>query len=243
MSKKSSGQDTLVFIPTYNDVTMLDQITTAIRKLLPDIRILIVDDGSTPAVQPQDSTLDILYARLPANFGLGVCTHVALEHAISQNCKAIVRIDADGQHPVSQIPELLRCLETEDIDIVVGTRINRNIKKGIAGWARQTVRWYLTVVAAAMSKGQAPRDVNSGFFALNKDAALILNKFQLDRYPEPQIFILGCREGLRVKEIPIEQMERNDGFSTLTIIRAFRLLYRFNVFILGELLRDRSRLS
>ena len=85
-----SGQDTLVFIPTYNDVKKLGEITTNIRNLLPDIRILIVDDGSSPAVQPQNSALDILYARLPANFGLGVCTHVALEHALSQNCKAVI---------------------------------------------------------------------------------------------------------------------------------------------------------
>jgi glycosyltransferase involved in cell wall biosynthesis len=238
-----SRRDVLIFIPTYNDVKMLGNIAAQIRELLPEVRILIIDDGSTPAVKHQDPALDVLHARLPANFGLGVCTHVALEHALSQGCRAVVRIDADGQHPISEIPALLQRIDAGGTDIVVGTRVNRNIKKGLAAWSRQVVRWYLAAVAARMSGRRAPRDVNSGFFALNSEAALTLNKFQLDRYPEPQIFILGCREGLRVEEIPITQTERRDGTSTLTIVHALRLLYRFNIFVFGELLRDRSRLS
>jgi polyprenyl-phospho-N-acetylgalactosaminyl synthase len=238
-----NGRDILVFIPTYNDVTILADIASQIRGLSPEIRILIVDDGSTPAVSLQDPSLDVLHARLPANFGLGVCTHVALEHALSQGCRAVVRIDADGQHPVSKIPELLQRLDADSADIVVGTRVNRNIKRGLAAWARKTIRWYLTTVAALMSGSRAPKDVNSGFFVLNSTAIQTLNKFQLDRYPEPQIFILSCREGLRIEEIHIEQMDRRDGTSTLNIVHALRLLYRFNIFIIGELLRDRSRMS
>jgi len=243
MNKGLSEHDVLVFIPTYNDVKMLDGIATEIYELLPSARILIVDDGSTPAVQFVNPKLDVLHVRLPANFGLGVCTHVAMEHALSQGYQVVLRIDADGQHPVSEMPALLQHLKDSDADIVVGTRVNRNFNKGLAAGARRSVRWYLATVAALMSGKRTPRDVNSGFFILNRNAMSTLNKFQLDRYPEPQIFILGCREGLRVEEIPIEQMERRDGTSTLNIVHALRLLYRFNIFVFGELLRRQSRQS
>lgn len=239
MGKYFNGQGALVFIPTYNDVALLSDIVSQIRQLLPDIRILIIDDGSTPAVNRLDPVLDVLYARLPANFGLGVCTHVALDHALSQGCSALVRVDADGQHPISKIPELLQRLEFEGADIVVGTRVNRNNKNGLANWARRLARWYLTTVAALMSGKRTPKDVNSGFFALNDQAILTLGKFQLNRFPEPEIFVIGSREGLKIEEISIEQIDRVEGDTTLTIVQAILLLYRFNMFVFGELFGNR----
>lgn len=44
-----------------------------------------------------------------------------------------------------------------------------------------------------------------------------------------------------MNEIAVEQRERRYGTSTLTIMQAARLFYRFNIFILGELTRGRGK--
>ena len=67
----------------------------------------------------------------------------------------------------------------------------------------------------------------------------LLNNGHLERYPEPQIFITLGRSSLRIAEIDVEQKDRAEGKTTLDWSSAARLLYRFNVFVIGELIRGR----
>jgi hypothetical protein len=100
---------------------------------------------------------------------------------------------------------------------------------------------YFSVVAKLITGGAAPIDVNTGFFAVNAKAMAKLNEFRLERYPEPQMFILAARSGLRIQEVEVEQRPRRSGCSTLGLFSAARFFYRFNIFVLGELLRGRTR--
>ena len=93
-----------------------------------------------------------------------------------------------------------------------------------------------------MTHGRAPQDVNSGYFAATAHAAEVMNEYQLERYPEPQMYVLACRRELKIKEIPVEQLDRKHGSSSLTINRAALLMYRFSIFVLAELLQ-RSRIA
>ena len=233
----SASRPVLVFVPTYNDVEILGPITAAIENLEGDFELLIVDDGSAVAIDPNDFGPAVSYLRLPGNFGLGVCTHIAFDHALRKNYRAVVRIDADGQHPVERIPDLLAALETGQADLVVGTRSNRHHGRGLRALTGRWVRIYLSSITKLLTGGRSPEDVNSGFLAFNRQAAEILNGHQLERYPEPQICVLACRRGLRVAEVTIEQEPRLYGTSTLTLGHALRILYRFNIFVLAELLQ------
>lgn len=226
----------LVVVPTYNDSRLLRDISAEIIALSDAYRVLIVDDGSMEPVDVDSLPDGLMLFRLPANFGLGLCTHVAFDHALKHGYAAVVRIDADGQHPVQEIPRLLEQLQSE-ADLVVGTRTNRNAGTGLRAWFAIWVRGYLSWAAKVVTRGCAPRDVNSGFFAANATAMRLLNKYRLERYPEPQIYILSCRRGLRLKELNIEQRERQYGSSTLTVTHALRLFYRFNIFITAEMLQ------
>lgn len=249
MSSEESTRDSelLVFIPTYNDYEVVGEIIAEIRSTLPESQILVLDDGSQ--VQDNANVFDdlrsdpnILFYRLPTNFGLGVCTNIAFDFALSADYPNIVRIDADGQHLVSDIPQLLGPLREGNADLIVGTRINRNSRRGVRGSIAIVARQYMSLMARILTDRRAPLDVNSGFFAANKRAMATLNQFQYERYPEPQMYILGCRRGLRVQEVSISQREREHGSSTLTLGHALRLFYRFNIFILAEVLQ-RSRVE
>jgi hypothetical protein len=87
----------------------------------------------------------------------------------------------------------------------------------------------------------APSDVNSGFFALNREGMRALSGYAFERYPEPEMFVLACRRGLRVKEQEINQHERVEGRSTLTISEAMRMVWRFTIFITNEFLGPNGR--
>lgn len=231
----------LVFSPSLNDVEHLQGIVVAIRAVLPDCEILLIDDGSDEPISFAWADARTLHVRLPDNFGIGVCTHVALDYALANDHQIVVRVDADGQHPIEEIPALITHIQRGEADIVVGSRVNRSFEPGMASFAKHMVRIYFTQVAKWMTGGRAPTDVNTGFIALSRSAVATLNKFEFDRYPEPQILVLGCRKKLRVMEVPIQQNERMSGASSVTLVQALRLLYRFNLFVLYEILRGRGR--
>ncbi len=230
----------LVFIPTLNDTEHLAAIVDEIGKLDSTFTVLVLDDGSTVPVKSVLNTSDCLQFRLPTNFGLGVCTHIAFDHALRGGYQAIVRLDSDGQHPVAMIPALLAKLTAGDADIVVASRSNRNQGSGWRFAIARIVRGYISAMAQILTKGSVPGDVNSGFFAAGLPAIEILNNCRLERFPEPQMYILACRHGLRVTEVPVEQMERKHGSSTITFGHALRIVYRFNIFVLSEMLHRRG---
>ena len=229
----------LVFVPTYNDNARAAEIALGISAASPAYRPLVVDDGSSPPLAPAAAGAGGLQVRLPDNFGLGAITHIAFDHALAAGYGAVVRIDGDGQHMVSDIPRLLAPIEDGSADLVVGIRVNHRLGSGGARWLRTGVKAYFSLLARIITGGRSPDDINTGFFAANRTAMATLSHFTLARFPEPQLFILACRAGLRVREVAVEQQDRLGGRSALGFSQGLRMFYRFNVFVINELLRGR----
>lgn len=227
----------LVFIPTFNDFELLPDIVREVRSTCRDARVLVIDDGSTKSFDRRILDPDCLYVRLPANMGIGTCTHIAFDHACAHGYRYIVRIDADGEHPIGSIAPMLQSLERDKFDMVVATRQPVSGDNGLNALLRRLVRSYFSVCARLATGNPVLRDVNTGMFGLNADAARRLNAFEFDRYPEPQIFIRAARMKLKVCEIPVQQNVRAHGKSTIGVTDALRMIYRFNILLLSECLQ------
>lgn len=231
----------LVFIPSFNDSTALPDLAAGVAALGPQYRSLLIDDGSSSEVLPGAPVQQGMQARLPANFGLGTCTHIALSHALRHGYAALVRVDADGQHAVTDIPRLLSLIESGTADVAVGVRVNHSVGRSAADLARRAMKAYFRLLARALTGGRAPRDVNSGFFAINRRAMAILSRTEFERFPEPEMFVTACRAGLTVVEVEVQQRARVDGETSLRAFAALRMFFRFNVFAFNEVLRGRRR--
>lgn len=218
----------LVFIPTYNDFKNLQDIVNDIREYHPTYEILIIDDGSLESAAFPENCNSV---RLPINLGLGVLTNIALDFSLHNDFDVMVRVDGDGQHPVASISELIEEIK-RDSDIAIGSRVNRN--SGIAPFKAlsRIARAYITAIAKIMLQTNLPCDLNSGFIAMNKKAMRIVNVIDLDRYPEPQIIIIGASNKLVINEVPVKQKQRTEGKSSLNMFQALRLLYRVSVYAL-----------
>lgn len=228
----------LVFVPTLSDRTELPGILADVDALGAGYKALVIDDGSVPPVLLPAGRR--LLVRLPANMGLGVCTHVAFDHALRHGYQAVVRIDGDGQHRVQDIPRVVAALT--GADFVVGARTNpENVAGGLDGLGRRLLKHYFSLMARLLTGGGVPTDVNSGFFAANVRAMRLLNQSLFERFPEPEIFISAYRLGLRVTSVPIEQRQRVEGRSRLGVLAGLRMFFRFNVFAVGQLLRRKGR--
>jgi glycosyltransferase involved in cell wall biosynthesis len=176
-----------------------------------------------------------------SNYGLGVATHIAIDHARAFGYGIILRVDADGQHPIESIPDLVRKLIDEGLDAVVGERTNRDDGSGIRSILAKSIRTYISFVVRSMTAGKAPEDVNSGFMAIGAKAAERLSRTMLDRYPEPQILTILGRSNLRTGSLQVQQLPRKKGRSSIGWFDGMRIFYRFNVFALGELIQGRDK--
>ena len=235
MAEHPSQSQVLVFLPSFGDEAALPELVAEIAGLGGRYRALVVDDGSARPLAPSPGALTV---RLPANFGLGVCTHVAFDHALRYGYGIVVRADADGQHRIEDIPRLVAEIESGRANLVVGVRAN-HAGGALSNLARRSLKAYFRIVARMMTGGRAPHDVNSGFFAVDARAMRVLNTNSFERFPEPEMFVLACRSGLGVASVAVQQRRRADGVTTLGLVPAMQMFFRFNVFVVNELLRRR----
>ena len=231
MPHQGSGPKVLFFVPTFNDHAEIPRLVEELRTLIPDSRVLVLDDGSKDPVSPSGD----LFIRLDDNYGLGVGMHIALDHALAHGYSAMVRLDGDGQHVVGDVPRLLKPIREDAADVVIGERTNHDSGRDSRSLLRNLVKVYFSSTARLLTKSQAPSDVNSGLLALNEKAMAYVSNLTLERYPEPQILISAARAGLRLEAIAVEQRDRSDGTSTLSLFQAVRMVWRFTVFAIEEM--------
>ena len=117
-----------VVVPMFNEATgivgFLDgQLMPVLNKLSYDVEVILVDDGSVDktvekVVKKYGSNEKIKVVALTRNFGKEIALTAGLTYATGD---AVIMIDADGQHPVEIIPQMIKKWE-EGAYIVTAVR-------------------------------------------------------------------------------------------------------------------------
>ncbi|KFB99307.1 glycosyl transferase/lysophospholipid acyltransferase [Trabulsiella guamensis ATCC 49490] len=99
-----------VVIPCYNHGAMMSRVLARLAPL--DLPCIIVDDGSDDATRQVLETLaahhpTLTLIRLTQNAGKGTAVICGLQAAHNAGFTHAVQVDADGQHAIEDIPELL----------------------------------------------------------------------------------------------------------------------------------------
>lgn len=166
-----------IVIPTYNEaetiVDVVSQLTLVLVAETPfDYEVIVVDDDSP------DWTWEIVDdhfrtdpdVRVVRRIGERGLATAVLDGFGKAEGDILVVMDADGQHPPENVPDLLIPFSHEDVDVVVGSRFIDG--GGIDGWtrSRQLISRAGTLLAE-LSVGRAWRisDPMSGFFAVRRN--------------------------------------------------------------------------
>ena len=225
----------LIMIPTYNEGNVINLICEKINKLNPLYNILILDDGSKQKTKIDKEISNIFIYRSSINYGLGVSTNIAINFMLKYKYDFLIRIDGDNQHPIDEIPKLIEQLYIGS-DMCIGTRVNADTGSGLRQKLSNYVRGYFNFMAKKIISNNIPKDLSSGFMALNRASALFLSNQLLERYPEPEIIMILANNNFSITEVKVSQLPRLDGNSTIGYYRAILLIYKFNIFILNQLL-------
>ena len=118
----SSQADTVVFIPALNEEASLPGVLDELRDELPDVDVLVVDDGSRDRTAELAKGRGAEVLRFEENQGLPVVVAAGYEYAARKHYSYCGRVDADGQHPVAELARLIELVRAGDCDVAVGSR-------------------------------------------------------------------------------------------------------------------------
>lgn len=210
-----------IIVPAYNEadgiadiiVTMAAQLTN----LVPYWNIVVIDDGSrdhtAQVVRQLPAELQVTLVRFSRNFGKEYAITAGLEFAQGD---VVVCMDADGQHSVELLDEMLR-LWRDGYDMVYAIRQDRHIESGFK-------RWGSRLFYRAMNMGgQIDIPPDAGDFRL-MDRKVV---DALRSLPEKHRFMKGMYAwvGYRSIGIPYTPLPRQHGASAFSKIRLMALAW------------------
>ncbi len=205
---------TSIIIPCYNERHAIREtiecIWTVIRKSdIKNVEIIAVNDGSTDgsehvlnslADESQAGELHVIHHNRNQGYG------AALKTGIRRSQSDYICItDADGTYPNERIPELIRKITSNDLDMVVGARIGENVDYSKI---RSIPKMILVPWVSFLCGTEVP-DMNSGLRIFRRDRSLNFLKLLPDGFSfTTTITICLLRNRYAVEFIPISYTKR-----------------------------------
>jgi len=220
--------NTLIFIPTYNEAENVERIFQQIQLLKLDADFLFLDDNSPDgtgkiidSIVNKNRNVDVIHRT--GKLGIGSAHKVGIKRAYDKGYEVLITMDCDFTHSPEYILDFIK--NKNKTDIVVGSRYLR--KDSLATWNlfRKSLTHFghfLTVNLLNM-----PYDA-SGAFRLYNLKGINQNIFSLIQsngysFFFESLFILNFNKN-NIYEIPIELPSRTYGTSKMTWKDAWKSL-------------------
>ena len=211
-----------VVLPTYNEAENIDRLLRELRSIVPEARLLVVDDASpdgtgrlAEACAAKLGSIDVVHRAVKD--GLGNAYRFAFERVVGEGFDVVVTMDSDFSHDPQVIPRMLDAIESGS-DVVVGSRyvpgggtrdwpLHRRL---LSRWGNVYTGWIL---------GVGVRDCTSGFRAYRASALAAIHPetTRADGYAFlTELMVRSVRQGARVVEVPIVFVDRRYGTSKMS---------------------------
>lgn len=228
-----------IVVPAFNECESIADVIKSVKSYFPKANVIIVDDGSTDGTGDIARRAGAEVISHPTNKGNGSCIKSVLRYSTSDK---IIVIDADNQHPASEISVILERLR--NFDLVIGARES----KTHANIVRRFGNSWLASIASFLSDHKIP-DLTSGFRGFDRIKALEFIHLYPNRFSFPTTSTLAfIQSGYDVTFFPIKASKRpvgtkskikvlNDGMKFLIlIIRVSAMINPLRIFMPGGLL-------
>ena len=195
-----------VIIPAFNEEQTIGQVLAALRALPLEKQIIVVNDGSTDGtytvLQELRATYELTVVQCQENRGKGFAIRSGLAHVKGE---VVVIQDADMELDPADIPELVKPLETKNVQVVYGSRFlngrgNASLQNFIAN--------RILAIYTNLLYGCRITDESTGYKAFSTEliTRLALTCEGFEFCPEVTAKIL--RAGYRIYEVPVSYVPR-----------------------------------
>jgi len=189
---------TCVITPTYNEAKSIAELVRQICEQ--NLQPLVIDDGSDDNTAQIAKENGAIVLRNEQNQGKGASLIRGFHYALEQNFDAVITMDGDGQHLVSDIPYFMRLAAYSDGDIFIGNRMNR--PKSMP-WLRLGTNKFMSWLISLIAKQKIP-DTQCGFRLIKKRVLEKVNLKTSKYETESEILIQAARLGFKIESVPIK---------------------------------------
>jgi glycosyltransferase involved in cell wall biosynthesis len=225
MNAPLSKDNVLVIVPAFNEQ---ESISAVLRTLLDNkYQILVVDDGSVDKTRSLAQGAGANVLTLPFNLGVGGALRAGFKFAVRNQYRAVVQVDADGQHDASQIVNLIETANESGAHLVLGSRFQRSAESMTVPVVRRQVMRLLSALASRAT-GTTITDATSGFRLIQdpllSEFAKVFPSYYLgDTY---EALISAGKAGFVVREIPTVIVNRTHGTSSASTRQSVKFIFK-----------------
>lgn len=216
--------DSLVIIPTYNEIDNIEAIIRKVMSLPHPFDLLIVDDSSPDGTADvvrslQQEFTDRLYLESrTGKLGLGTAYIHGFKYALRQGYEYIFEMDADFSHNPDDLVRLYHACATEGHDMSIGSRYVQGVN--VVNWpmSRVLMSWFASLYVRLIT-GMPIADTTAGFKCYRRIVleTIQLNKIRFVGYAfQIEMKFLTFKYGFKIKEVPIIFTDRTKGQSKMS---------------------------
>ena len=215
--------DSLVIIPTYNEIENIETIIRAVFSLNKSFHILIVDDNSpdktaSKVVELQSEFKDQLFLEnREKKAGLGTAYVFGFKWALNKKYDYIFEMDADFSHNPADLEKLYKACE-EGAEVAIGSRYVTGVN--VVNWplSRVLLSFFASYYVKKIT-GMKIHDATAGFMCYRRNVLETINldkiKFIGYAFQIEMKYRAYCKK-IKIVEVPIIFTDRTMGQSKMS---------------------------
>jgi len=192
-------------IPAFNEEKSIASIILQLKKKYETI--IVCDDGSSDLTGSIAKELGVIVITHEKNLGYGAAIRSIFLKSSELEIDVLVTFDADGQHRIEDIDSMIKPIQEDKAEIVIGSRFLQNDSK-IPKYRKVGIKTItgLTNVATGLNVS----DAQSGFRSYNKKILENINPSDFGMGISTEILIKAKKMNYRIIEIPIVILYEGD---------------------------------
>tara|TARA_Y100000996_G_scaffold415572_1_gene411311 strand:- start:2049 stop:2753 length:705 start_codon:yes stop_codon:yes gene_type:complete len=217
-------KNTLVIIPTYNEVNNVSRIISSVFSQPLNIDILIVDDNSPDGTSLlikkliKNNKKKLFLLERKKKVGLGAAYVAGFLWGIKKKYDFIFEMDADFSHDPSCLPDMVDALKNKT-DVIVGSRYKEGIN--VVNWPLGRILLsYSASLYVRVITGMPVKDPTAGYVGYKRKVleSLQLNKIQFVGYAfQIEMKYKSWKNNFKIHEYPIIFKNRTIGKSKMDL--------------------------
>lgn len=217
--------DSIVIIPTYNEIENIEKIIRAVFGLEKKFDILIIDDGSPDGTaakvkelmgQEFNGRLHLL--ERSGKLGLGTAYIKGFKWALERDYEYIFEMDADFSHDPNDLPRLYAACHDEGYDLSVGSRYVSGVN--VVNWPMGRVLMsYFASCYVRLATGVNIHDTTAGFVCYTRRVleTIPLDEVRFKGYAfQIEMKYTAYKIGFKLKEVSVVFTNRREGTSKMS---------------------------
>jgi glycosyltransferase involved in cell wall biosynthesis len=194
--QRSTPSKGAIVIPCFNHADTVNSVITELQSVVPSLPIVVVDDGSNPAVEVEPPTTVLRHS---SNKGKTVALVTGVNHV--KDSDFVVFVDADGQHPIEFVPELIRSLDSPSpVDL---TTASRDFFRDSSIPLRHRLANLTLALEFALINGKYIPDVTNGLRAIRTGKFLAIDFAKKGYQVEIETLSFLLKNGGHIRSVPV----------------------------------------